>query len=140
MRTVYLLLKVKYVLAAVCEGCQEADPVLQILLNKKEEALFTYSNATEVTVSHLNPQPSAVALLMLQEPNTKVKVPIYISFVKYNGGNGPVSDFFAYKYLYLFTKGRPRCIALKRFFPYILRKELQGVQAFRVRSLLVRKC
>jgi hypothetical protein len=41
MRTLYLFLKVKNVLAAVCEGCQEADPVLQILLNKKEEALFT---------------------------------------------------------------------------------------------------
>jgi hypothetical protein len=26
--TVYLLLKVKYVLATVCEGCEEADPVL----------------------------------------------------------------------------------------------------------------
>ncbi len=37
MTTVYLLLKVKYVLAAVCEGCQEADPVLQILLNKKRK-------------------------------------------------------------------------------------------------------
>ena len=38
MMTVYLLLKVKYVLAAVCEGCEEADPVLQVLLNKKEES------------------------------------------------------------------------------------------------------
>jgi hypothetical protein len=42
MRTVYLLLKVKYVLAAVCERCQEADPVLQILLNKKEESSVNF--------------------------------------------------------------------------------------------------
>ncbi len=48
MMTVYLFFKVKNVLAAVCEGCKEADPVLQILLNKKEEALFTYSDATKV--------------------------------------------------------------------------------------------
>jgi hypothetical protein len=52
MTTDYLLLKVKNVLAAVCECCQEADPVLQILLNKIEEALFTYADATKVTVSH----------------------------------------------------------------------------------------
>jgi hypothetical protein len=37
MMTAYLLLKVKYVLAAVCECCKEADSVLQILLNKKRK-------------------------------------------------------------------------------------------------------